>query len=895
VRYGNTLSAQLLKLTAVLAFSCFKVSAHNNKVNSECLFFSKKKSSFSLVKDSKITVDWYGFYTTTLAHELKQNHFCSFYNQRKIHDSFPILAKYHNTFIEKKESLIACNCSINDLPEYVKRNDIERMLKLQPYKNELKQMLLNLHALQIQKPQQTVRIDEYLTELQKLKEITDRDHLVNLIRDFNNSIFKKPLLLKNSELYYSNQLMPSITDTAHSYFYQDLSFSASATISGVPFAFQIHHQRFLDPFRIQENRSVVTTKFDRQAYMTKLRSHIPEFNIGLSSLPTANIWKLAYEKGENLLKKEVAVILEKYHVGGSEWLEYNMQNILQKDLQLFSGQILNPQYLQQINDAKAVYDQLQLQIKSGIAIDTNSFKNARKLIESHKAFSEVVAKVQEYKQKWEGSGFVQKLKEMDWQHMAKMKQLTANPSLLFKEAEKYAKFSGFQKLLIKFNQLNLGQSGTDQSKLTFNNFIANGITGDLMSKKNQYFSFIAGRQKDMVSLFDTQFGNPATNFENNVVGITMGKGKRSGSHNHFSMSYFKQQQTNVHSFTISPPSRTSFTTTFNNRIDFSKNSYIETEISKSAGGYQNEVSAVDSSRVSNAYFKNILSANSITDNLAFSVMYVGEYEEIGLQQRVHFRSTDNGYHNPGSPLLTRGATEAGLDLRKSFLKQKVSFAVKYDFRQFNFSEQYDRKWQNHSYFIDGKIKLDKGQSVSFRYQPTKFVRIEDGIRANSNATEQLSANVNFRTKFFKRTYTNILGLMYQKSSFLNMGGMNESATSLLVTSLQAISIGSQLLSLNFLYNHGNNNTGIVFLNSSFNCDGGISYILFKRISGSTSAGYNSVKNWYQQLSLRQSLSGQIGSKCQFSLFVDARRNIKLYQPLLYNLTRGELSFSYSIN
>jgi hypothetical protein len=895
VRYGNTLSAQLLKLTAVLAFSCFEVSAHNIKVNSECIFFLKKKSSISLVRDSEITVDGYNFFNTTIAYELKQNHFYSFYYKRNIHDSFPVLAKDPNTFIERKKSLIVCHCSINNLPLFIKQNDIGRMLRLQLNQNDLRQMLFRLYTLQIQNFQKTQKVNDNLEELQKLKEITDSDHLINTIRDFNNSILKKPLLLKNSELYYTNQLMPSVIDTFHSYFYQDLSFSAAATISGVPFALQIHHQRFSDPFRIQENRSVVTTKFDRQEYITKLKSYIPEFNIGLSSLPTANIWKLAYEKGENLLKKEVAVILEKYHVGGSEWLEYNMQNILQKDLQLFSKQILNPQYLQQINEAKAVYDQLQLQIKSGLAIDSNSFKNARKLIETHKAFSEVIDKVQEYKQKWEGSGFVQKLKEMDWQHMEKMKQLTANPSLLFTEAEKYAKFSGFQKLLIKFNQLNLGQSGTDQSKLTFNNFIANGITGNLMSKKNQYFSFIAGRQKDIVSLFDTQFGNPTTNFENNVIGITMGKGKRSGSHNHISMSYFKQQQANVHPFTISPPSRTSFAATFNNRIDFSKNSFIETEISKSAGGYQNEVSAVDSNRVSTAYFKNILSANSITDNLAFSVTYVGEYEEIGLQQRVHFRSTDNGYHNPGSPLLTRGTTEAGLDLRKSFLKQKISFAVKYDFRQFNFSEQYERKWQNHSYFIDGKIKLDKGQSVSFRYQPTKFVRIEDGVKANSNATEQLSANANFRTKIFKKTYTNMLGLMYQKNSFLNSGSMNQSATSLLVTSLQAISIGSQLLSLNFLYNHASNNTGIVFLNSSFNCDGGISYILFKRISGSTSAGYNSVKNWYQQLSLRQSLSGQIGSKCQFSLFVDARRNIKLYQPLLYNLTRGELSFSYSIN
>jgi hypothetical protein len=86
----------------------------------------------------------------------------------------------------------------------------------------------------------------------------------------------------------------------------------------------------------------------------------------------------------------------------------------------------------------------------------------------------------------------------------------------------------------------------------------------------------------------------------------------------------------------------------------------------------------------------------------------------------------------------------------------------------------------------------------------------------------------------------------------------------------------------------------VYFNSSVISEAGITYLLLKKISLSSAFSYNSVQGWYQQVGIKQTLSGQLNDRFNFNIFVDARRNLKLYQPLLYGLFRTDISINYLI-
>ena len=144
---------------------------------------------------------------------------------------------------------------------------------------------------------------------------------------------------------------------------------------------------------------------------------------------------------------------------------------------------------------------------------------------------------------------------------------------------------------------------------------------------------------------------------------------------------------------------------------------------------------------------------------------------------------------------------------------------------------------------------------------------------------------------YYRTYLNF---SYQQNSYL-FDSEKVSARSMLFTTNQTLSIGKNVIYANIAYDHEDNRSRYVYFNSSVQAEGGTAYLLLNKISSSSAITYSSVAGWYQQAGIRQSFAGQLGSRMGLNVFIDARKNIQLYQPLLYGAFRGDISIYYRLN
>jgi hypothetical protein len=759
----------------------------------------------------------------------------------------------------------------------------------------LKAAYVGLYEDQRKRFGQLIHPEAYFKEVERLKGIVNKDYLLNGIREMNSMTFKRPFQLQAFELSNTGQYAPLFPDTIRSYFINTFSVSSTMLLGGIPFAVSYQHQYNQMPAFDAMNRSLFSAKFDKTAYVNKLKSYIPDFD-PKSLLPsTGNIWQTVKQKGELVLKQEIKAIETKFKgLLDTVTAFKQVENVFEKNVQTYVQEYLDPTYLQTITNATTAYTNYQQRITAGENIDTILFREVEKVVMRHKASQEVLAKITEHKRKWDDSGFGEKLKAEELLNVQKIQQVAKDPKAILKEAEKYVNLSQLQRLFLKFNKLNLGQSGVDMSPLTQQNYIGNGINGDLLTKRNMFFSFNGGRQKDMLSVFDKQFTNPLVNNESNSIGFRTGKGEIGKTFTHVSFYMYDQQQIANPGFTSSSPDRRTAVTTISSGFDLGAYGYVEAEVSRSSAGYKNSADPVDSMQQKVNPTEGLFNGNSIGESLAFSLNYKGEIEKFDLQHSIQISSTPNGYTNPGSTLLQRGQKKLAIDLKKYLLKRKLVLTLKANLKSFSFGTTDERKWIHSSYFVDARYKMKKGQSVSLRYQPNQFVQVTKGERQLYTKTERLAVDAVVGAKLFRKTYRNNFSLAYSNNAFALTAGSMASVKSLLLNTTQTLSFGKTALNVTGVYNYVNNTTDFVFFNSSLNCDAGISYTLLKHFSASSSIGYASTNGWYKQLSYKQGLSGNIHDRFDVSVYVDFRKNLKLYQPIYTGTTRAEFSLFYTI-
>lgn len=110
-----------------------------------------------------------------------------------------------------------------------------------------------------------------------------------------------------------------------------------------------------------------------------------------------------------------------------------------------------------------------------------------------------------------------------------------------------------------------------------------------------------------------------------------------------------------------------------------------------------------------------------------------------------------------------------------------------------------------------------------------------------------------------------------------------------MVSNHTLMVKKQLLFLNTQYNYELSQSHLYYYNSSLTADAGTSYLLFKTIQTTSSLTYSGVNDWYKQVGLRQTFTGAINDQLSLHLFINARKNWSVQQPLLFAPLRMEVS------
>ena len=701
-------------------------------------------------------------------------------------------------------------------------------------------------------------------------------------------IYQDPFKLVNLKIDYRGLADSSYLYNGNQYYLGDFDASASWLIFGIPVTINYQNESWSDAGNFERGR--FSFQYDRNNYLDQLRKKLggklkPSELLKMVADPLLD----AKQNAEKLLRNDLAQVNGQYKGLLNETINKigDPATLFNKEISSLRQQLLNNDYIKSIREKENLYSQLLQKRNSGEAIDINQLKSLENSLLQVKGTEALINKIEEHKHKWESSGLIKKMKEWDLFQKEKIMQLMKNPGTTINAAKQYLNLNSLQKLFLKIDKLKMGQNAYSLSPLSIQHFLNKGVVSEFLNNKNS-FMLLLGKQQDYSSLLDIPFANNIFSNAGFAKSIGFGTGRNSSSHSHISLASYDQILSSVNIPAALNSFRRSLVTTLSHDLTLGKNGSISTEISRSAMEYPDSKNGTGESG-----FKKMLSMDNFWDNTAFSVKYEDEYSRQNLSYEIHASKTANGYNNPGDIFLNAGSKELGYKLRKLFWNRRLQLNMRTDLREFKYNDEKDDRWRSFYSVFDIKWKMKKGQYAGLRYMPNKMIRLDGNLKSTLTEISRLTAEANLSKKIAGAYYRNYMNLSFQKNGY-SFNHEWISATTLLFSSSQTVSIGKNMIYVNTNYNYANNHSQYVFFNSSLVSEAGSSYILFKKINATSSLTYNAIDGWYKQVGIRQNLSAQIGERFNMNVYVDARKNIRVYQPLWFGLLRADVSIHYQL-
>lgn len=710
---------------------------------------------------------------------------------------------------------------------------------------------------------------------------------------FLSNLYKSPILLSQAQAEYNTVNANTGTSSNTTSYFGDALITSSWSIAGVPLALTINNQTWNDI--TNNNFSNASFHFDRDIYLEQVKKKL-KGNFDPKTLANdvkINPADLLKDNAEVLLKKDLEAIDKDFGGGLKDRMQQlgDLKGMFNKDMATVRQQLMNSEYVKSIAEKEQLLTELLNKKNSGQRVNREELQALENEVNKLKGVNELIAKIEEHKSKWQSSGLLNKIKQADLLNKQQLEQLARDPGSVARVAKEHLNLSGFQRLFLKINKLNLGQNTLSASNLSVQHLLNKGINTEFLNN-NRYLLAGMGKVKSLTSIIDQQFTDNLTASDGMAKMVSIGLGSQSATHSHISLMSYDQSMNYLPGIAAMNTLRSSLVTTISNEFTIGSKGVLSTEISRSATSYAN-TAASDTGLYNKPSLQRIVGMDDFWKNMAFSVKYDDEWEKQAFFYGVHVSKTANGYTNPGNTLLNNGAKELGFTMKKAFWKRTLQASLRSDIREYNYGDDNSKVWRNFYTVMDVKWRLKQGQSVSIRYMPNKMIRVENGEKSTVTLVDRLSIDGNLSKKIFGTYYRNNLSISRQKNSFL-LGDQLVSNTSFTLASFQNVVIKQQLLYLNLNYDYAHNTSSYIYLNSSFMADAGSTFLLFKKLSLSSALSYNSVQGWYKQVGIKQTISNQLSERFNLNIYVDARKNLALYQPLLYGLFRADVSIHYAI-
>lgn len=714
----------------------------------------------------------------------------------------------------------------------------------------------------------------------------------DLIREGKEALTLKKIL-NNHKVSVVNEGQMERTYWGSGYhFLNTLEINGSVTVAKIPLSVMFMHQDYLNPSFTYRN--VFRTNFDKETFLNNYRKKLKDKLDVDKLVPKDRSLQAAKKAAEKAVRNELDGMLQEY---ASEFREPLAAFDTIKDLStnnignVFQS-LVSQQYVSKMKEKEQQLQQLSTEAQSGkITERSQAIPGLKKEIAIYTKLLAFYQRYQAMKKKLDLVGLENRLNEEGLARMQQFDNMLDDPGSLQQLAGQYLQQSGLERFFMHVEQMNAGQHSVSLSPLSLYNYLNSGLSMEI-SKDNKYFFFLAGKEKDLNSLYDRSNFNALNQNDHVGMGVRMGRGSIKENHTHLSVFTFRQSKVTGAAQNFDMPRKNTLVLGLSNRFTIGETSTVEMELSKSSTVFTQAEYGNDTAGRRKSAISQMLNTEDFGSSLAMVLNYAGHFQEAGLNVGANYTHVSSAYTNPGSAFMMGGSKDAGLHVKKTFLKNKIQLQARGNLREYAYAMLPGRKWQNLSSLFETRFRFSNGQQASLKYQPIRSIRKIPGAKITTNSTNRLTAELSFQQRIRQTYYRNVVSTAYNASRYLLTDSL-ANLKSVTLSSLQNITIGRQLVYWNVTYTYAHNPGGPAYLNSVFNTDAGITYMLGGKVSATTGLNYSSAQNWYRQVGGRQTISANINSRMQVSLFVDYRQNIQQYDAYYDDLVRADWSFRYN--
>ncbi|WP_341836435.1 hypothetical protein WJU16_00855 [Chitinophaga pollutisoli] len=476
------------------------------------------------------------------------------------------------------------------------------------------------------------------------------------------------------------------------------------------------------------------------------------------------------------------------------------------------------------------------------------------------------------------------------QHQLKsrMEKYMQDPASAAEMAPDLLPMSGLQRLFMKLKELNAGNIAANASKGTVSDLFMTGAAGSLMNK-NKLLMIGAGKTRQALP-YDIGLDDMQQAPSQSIQFLRMGKGDLDKPHHHVSMI-----NASTRNDKRMPNARALMQNVFvgalSNRLSLGDWGDVDFELSKSntstgGGGTVGDHAAQSKAAIAHFF-------NDFATTLSTSLEYNSALPEYGLTQSVYFNYSGMGYNNPGNPYSRRGSTAYGLQVRRSWMKNKASVQVRTDFRNTSRSSLAGSQWKNRTLALDGRLRVSRQVTLSGRLHQSSMFADGDYGRQEQYLNRKASFSSQWNGRMGGLRFINQSSLGLQQMHYLTAG---DPVKSLFLTAFvsHSIPVGEKLVTANVFYNRDIKDAAVYA--NLLTADAGYQYRLAKFLQCSSSLTFLDNKGVVRQAGIRQQVSASVLGRCQVNLSVDARKDlVNTPQNYLYGNFRSELSIFYMLN
>jgi hypothetical protein len=465
-----------------------------------------------------------------------------------------------------------------------------------------------------------------------------------------------------------------------------------------------------------------------------------------------------------------------------------------------------------------------------------------------------------------------------------------DPASTTRIAQNLVPMSGLQRFFMKVKDLNLGNIAANASKGTVSDLFMTGMAGSLLSKNN-YLMTAIGKTREIRGMdagLDATMNAPARSLQF----VRLGKGDLGNGHSHLSVLNANSRNEPGRAPNVHALMQNTFVGAVSKEIDLGEYGKIEAELSKSAnrtGG--NGPSSQDHAAMTKAAVANFFDDFFVTISTGLS--YSGSVKEWGTTHTVYFNYSGMGYNNPGNPYARRGMIQYGLNLKRSWLKNRAVIQLRSDVKNMERSAVSGSQWKNYNFSLNGRYRLSRKLTLSSRLMQSQMNTVSDKYSDAVFTNRKISFSSSWNGKTGNLPFFNQASLGLQQMNYITAAApINSLFINTQVS--HTIPINGKMIAATIFYNRDLKNAAVY--SNLLNMDAGYHYTLLKILQCGSSLTFLDNKDVVRQIGIRQQAAAQLLKRWNVNVSVDARKDlINSAQNYLYGNFRTELSLHYQLN